>query len=89
MIATVALLAWIPGVVDVAGFQGGLDLSLGQRAVAYLPLAVAVLGASTVLLAASGWIGAGGPREVTLQYAALAVAAIALVPLLVGWHLIG
>ena len=89
MLATVALLAWIPGVVDVAGFQGGLDLSLGQRLVADLPLAVAVLGASTVVLAASGWTGRWWSRAVTLQYAALAVAAIALVPLLAGWHLIG
>ena len=89
MLATVALLAWIPGVVDVAGFQGGLDLSLGQRLAAYLPLAVAVLAASTVVLAASGWTGRWWSRAVTLQYAALAFAAIALIPLLAGWHLIG
>ena len=31
MLATVALLAWIPGLVD-SGFAGGLDLSLGRAA---------------------------------------------------------
>ena len=89
MLATVALLAWIPGLVDTAAFPGDLDLSLGQRLGAYLPLAVAVLAASTGLLAASGWAGRWWSRAVTLQYAALAVAAIAVVPLLAGWHLIG
>jgi CubicO group peptidase (beta-lactamase class C family) len=87
-LANVALLAWIPGLVD-SGFLGGLDLSLAERLAVHLPLAVAVLGASTVVLAVSGWIGGWWSRAVTLQYAALAVAAIALVPLLAGWHLIG
>jgi CubicO group peptidase (beta-lactamase class C family) len=89
MLATVALLAWIPGLVDTAAFPGDLDLSLGQRLGAYLPPSVAVLAASTLVLAASGWAGRWWSRAVTLQYAALAVAAIAVVPLLAGWHLIG
>lgn len=87
-LATVVLLVWMPGLVD-AGFLGALDLSLAQRLVVHLPLAVAVLGSSTVVLAALGWIGRWWSRAVTLQYAALGIAAVALVPLLVGWHLIG
>ena len=78
----------MPGLVD-SGFLGGLDLSLAERLAVHLPLALAVLGASMVVLAASGWIGRWWSRAVTLQYAALAVAAIALVPLLAGWHLLG
>ena len=41
--ATVALLAWMPGLVD-AGFLGWLDLSPAERLALHLPLAVAVLG---------------------------------------------
>ena len=78
----------MPGLVD-AGFLGWLDLSLAERLAVHLPLAVVVLGASIVVLAASGWIGRWWSRAVTLQYAALAVAAVALVSLLAGWHLIG
>ena len=88
MLGTVALLAWMPGLVD-SGFLGWLDLSPAERLALHLPLAVAVLGASTVALVASGWIGRWWSSAVRLQYAALAVAAIALVPLLAGWHLIG
>jgi hypothetical protein len=84
----VALLAWIPGLVD-SGFLGGLDLSLAWRLALHLPLAVGVLGASMLVLAASGWIGRWWSRAVMLQYAALAVAAVALGALLAGWHLIG
>ena len=87
-LANVVLLAWVPGLVDT-GFLGALDLSLAQRLAVHLPLALTVLGASMVVLAASGWIGGWWSRAVRLQYAALAVAAIALVPLLAGWHLIG
>ena len=87
-LGNVALLAWIPGLVDT-GFAGKLDLSLAERLAVHLPLAVAVLGASMVALAASGWVGRWWSRAVRLQYAAVALAAIALVPLLAGWHLIG
>ena len=88
MLATVALLVWMPGLVD-AGFLGWLDLSLAERLALHLPLAVVVLGASTVALVASGWIGRWWSSAVRLQYAALAVAAVALGALLAGWHLIG
>ncbi|HEX6659224.1 MAG TPA: serine hydrolase domain-containing protein, partial [Ilumatobacter sp.] len=87
-LATVALLAWIPGLVD-SGFLGGLELSLAWRLALHLPLAVGVLGASMAVLAASGWIGRWWPSTVRLQYAALAVAAVSLGALLAGWDLIG
>jgi hypothetical protein len=88
MLATAALLVWMPGLVD-AGFLGWLDLSLAERLALHLPLAVVVLGASTVALVASGWIGHWWSSAVRLQYAALAVAAVSLGALLAGWHLIG
>ena len=87
-LGNVGLLAWIPGLVD-SGFLGALDLSLAQRLAVRLPLAVTVLAALMAVLAAWGCIGRWWSRAVTLQYAALAVATIALVPLLAGWHLIG
>ncbi len=87
-LATVALLVWMPGLVDT-GFAGALDLSPAERLVTHLPLAIAVIGVPMVVLAASGWIGRWWSRAVTLQYAGLAVAAMALIPLLAGWHLIG
>ena len=88
MLATVALLAWLPGLVD-AGFLGWLELPPAERLALHLPLAVAVLGASTAALVAAGWIGRWWSSAVRLQYAALAVAAVALDALLAGWHLIG
>jgi CubicO group peptidase (beta-lactamase class C family) len=87
-LATVALLVWMPGLVD-SGFLGRLDLSLAQRLAVHLPVAVAVLGSSMMVLAAWGWIARWWSRAVTLQYAALAVAAVSLVSLLARWHLIG
>ena len=88
VLAAVALLAWLPGLVD-AGFLGWLELPPAERLALHLPLAVAVLGASTAALVAAGWIGRWWPSAVRLQYTALAVAAVALGALLAGWHLIG
>ena len=88
MVATVALLVWKPGLVD-AGFLGWLDLSLAERLALHLPLAVVVLGSSTVALVAWGWTGRWWPSAVRLQYAALSIAAVALGALLAGWDLIG
>ena len=88
VLAVVALLAWLPGLVD-AGFLGWLELPPAARLALHLPLAVAVLGASTAALVAAGWVRRWWSSAVRLQYAALAVAAITLVPLLAGWHLIG
>jgi hypothetical protein len=88
MLVTVALLVWMPGLVD-AGFQSWLDLSLTERLVLHVPLAVVVLGACAVALVASGWIGRWWSSAVRLQYTALAVAAVALGALLARWDLIG
>ena len=88
MLATVVLLAGIPGLVD-SGFLGEYDLSLPERLAVHLPLAVTVLGAAMVALTTSGRIGQWWSKAVTLQYAALAIAAIALAPLLAAWQLIG
>ncbi len=87
-LGTVTLLAWLPGFVDT-GYAGHLDLSPAEQLAVHLPLAVVVMGASLVALVAWGWIGHWWSSAVRLQYAALAVAAITLVPLLAGWHLIG
>jgi hypothetical protein len=88
MLATVTLLVWEPRLVD-AGFLGWLDLSLAERLALHLPLAVVVLGASTVALVASSWIGRWWSSAVRLQYTGLAVAAVALGALLAEWDLIG
>jgi CubicO group peptidase (beta-lactamase class C family) len=87
-LGTVSLLAWLPGLVDT-GYAGHLDLSRAEQLAVHLPLALTVLASSMVILAVSGWIGRWWSSAVGLQYAALAVATIALVPLLAGWHLIG
>jgi CubicO group peptidase (beta-lactamase class C family) len=87
-LAVVALLAWLPQLVD-AGFLGWLELPPAERLALHLPLAVAVLGPATAALVAAGWIRGWWPSAVRLQYTALAVAAVALGALLAGWHLIG
>jgi CubicO group peptidase (beta-lactamase class C family) len=88
VLAAVALLAWLPGLVD-AGFVGWLELPPAERLALHLPLAVAVLGACTTALVAAGWIGRWWPSAVRLQYTALAVAAVAFGALLASWDLIG
>jgi CubicO group peptidase (beta-lactamase class C family) len=88
VLGSVTLLVWLPGLVDT-GYTGRLDLSLAERIAVHMPLAVVVIGAATAALVASGWIGRWWPKAVTRQYAALALAAIALVPLLTGWDLVG
>jgi hypothetical protein len=83
----VALLAWLPGLVDT-GYAGHVDLSPAEQLAVHLPLDHGRHGASTAALVASGWVRRWWSSAVRLQYAALAVAAITLVPLLAGWHLI-
>jgi hypothetical protein len=88
MLGVVGLIAWIPGLID-SGFLGWLDLPLAQRLAFHLPLALAFLGTATVAVAALGWLRRWWSTAVRLQYAALAVAAIALVAHLAVWRLIG
>ena len=88
ILATVALLAWHPGLVD-SGFLGWLDLTPAERLVLHLPLALVAVGASTVVLVTTGTIRHWWSPLVRLQYAALATATAALSVLLVGWDLVG
>jgi CubicO group peptidase (beta-lactamase class C family) len=87
-LGTVALMARMPGLVD-SGFLGWLDLPAVERLALHLPLAMAVLGGCTVVVAATGWIRRWWPRAARLEYTALAFAAAAVVALLAFWHLIG
>jgi CubicO group peptidase (beta-lactamase class C family) len=88
ILTVVALLVWLPGLVD-SGFLGWLDLPWAERLLLHVPLAIVVLGGASVALVAWGWIGRWWPRAVTVQYGALAVAAVALGSLLAAWHLVG
>ncbi|HEX6580006.1 MAG TPA: serine hydrolase domain-containing protein [Actinomycetota bacterium] len=88
ILANVALLAWMPGLVD-SGFLGSLEFPLAERLILHLPLALAGLGVIAVVLAGLAWIGRWWSRAVTLQYAALAVGTIALVAQIGVWRLIG
>jgi len=87
-IGNAALVVWMPGLVD-SGFLGWLDLPLAQRLALHLPLALAVLGASTLVLEAAGWVLRWWSSALRLQYAVLAVASIAVVAQLAAWQLIG
>jgi CubicO group peptidase (beta-lactamase class C family) len=87
-LGNVALLAWLPGLVDT-GYAGRLDLSPAEQLAVHLPLAMVVMGACMAALVVSGWARNWWSRAVRLEYATLAVAGIALVPLLAAWHLIG
>jgi len=87
-LGTAAMVGAVPGLVD-AGFLGWLDLPVVQRLALHLPLALAVLGACTVVFAAVGWVRGWWSSAVRLQYAALAVAVGALVAQLAAWRLIG
>jgi hypothetical protein len=78
----------MPGLVD-SGFLGWLNLPIAERLAFHLPLALAVLGGCTVALGAAGWVGRWWPSAVRQQYAALAVAAVALLVQLASWRLIG
>jgi hypothetical protein len=88
MLATVALMVWMPGLVD-SGFLGWLHLTPAERLAMHLPVALTVLGGWTVVLAVVGWRRGWWPKMVTGGYAALAVVAITLVAQFAAWHLIG
>jgi hypothetical protein len=87
-LGNVALVAWMPGLVD-SGFLGWLDLPMAQRLAVHLPLALAVLGACTLVVVAAGWVLRWWSSALRLQYAILAVAAVAVVAQLAAWQLIG
>jgi CubicO group peptidase (beta-lactamase class C family) len=88
MLGTVALIAWMPGLVD-AGFIGWLELPAAMRLALHLPLALAVFGAGTAVIAAAGWVGRWWSGAERSQYVVLTAAAVALVAQLAVWRLIG
>jgi hypothetical protein len=88
IVATVALVAWMPGLVD-SGYLGWLDLPTAERLVLDLPLALAVLGGSTIVLVAAGWLERWWSSAVKVQYVALAGAAMVVIAYTAAWGLIG
>ena len=87
-LATVALLAWMPALVD-AGFLGWLTIPLAERLALHLPLALTGAAACLVVLAIAGGRGRWWSRGEMLQYGALATATAAVVVQLAAWRLIG
>jgi CubicO group peptidase (beta-lactamase class C family) len=87
-LGTVVLLTARPGLVD-SGFLGRLVLPMPMRLVLHLPLALAITSVCTAALVTWGWLAGWWPRNVLLQYAALAVTAVTLATQLADWHLIG
>jgi CubicO group peptidase (beta-lactamase class C family) len=87
-LGTVVLLTALPGLVD-SGFLGRLALPMAMRLVLHLPLALAITSVCTAAFVTWGWLAGWWPRNVLLQYAALAVTAVTLATQLAGWHLIG
>jgi CubicO group peptidase (beta-lactamase class C family) len=87
-LGNVALVAWMPALVD-SGFLGWLNLPMAQRLALHLPLALAALGAGTLVLVVAGWVLRWWSSALRLQYAVLAVAAIAVVAQLAAWRLTG
>jgi CubicO group peptidase (beta-lactamase class C family) len=87
-LATIAVLAAIPGLVD-SGFLGWLELPLPQRLMLHLPLAMTVAVGCLVVLTAFGWTSGRLARDVQLQYGALVVSGVVLAGQLAAWHLIG
>jgi CubicO group peptidase (beta-lactamase class C family) len=88
MLASVALMVWMPGLVD-SGFVGWLHFPSVERMAMHLPLALTVLGGWTVVLVVVGWLRGWWPKLVRGEYAALALVAITLVAQFAVWHLIG
>jgi hypothetical protein len=87
-LATVALVAAIPGVVD-SGFLGWLDLPPAERLLLHLPLATTLLAGLMVTLAAVAWSRRWWTPQAGPRYVALTVATLALAGQLVAWHLVG
>jgi hypothetical protein len=83
-----ALIVWRPGLVD-SGFLGWLDLPVAERLAVHLPLALAVLDASSGVLVVTGWVLHWWPSAIRLQYAALCLTAAVVAAQLAAWQLIG
>jgi CubicO group peptidase (beta-lactamase class C family) len=88
ILACVALVAAIPGLVD-AGFVGWIAFPLPARAVFHLPLAIAVLATALGVVVAGAWLRRSWATTDLVRYGALATAAIALALQLAAWRMIG
>jgi hypothetical protein len=88
VLATIALIAVIPGLVD-SGFIGWLEVPVPLRLAFHLPLALAAAAGCLVVLTAFGRSRAWWTRGIRSRYVALVVASAALVAQLAAWRLIG
>ena len=87
-LATIAVLAAMPGLVD-SGFIGWLELPLAQRLLLHLPFALAVVGGCLVALGAVGWVRAWWSGQLRVQHATLTAATALFLAQLTAWRLIG
>ncbi len=87
-LATIALVATIPGLVD-SGFLGWLEFPLVQRLALHLPLALAVAAGCLLTLGVVGWVRRWWSSAIQLRDAVLVVASVGLTVQLAAWHLIG
>jgi CubicO group peptidase (beta-lactamase class C family) len=87
-LATSLLLIALPGLVD-SGFLGGLQVPIALRLVLHLPLVLAMLAATMVVLEvvalARRWYGV----QFEVRFGVLAVALGVLAIQLMAWHLVG
>jgi hypothetical protein len=88
VLASVAILAWMPGLVD-SGFIGWLQLPLAQRLALHLPAALALFALGWIVIAVAGRVGHWWPGSVAWLNTALAVGAAATVAQLAAWQLVG
>lgn len=87
-LATIALVAAIPGLVD-SGFLGWLEFPTAQRLAVHLPLALALAVGGLVAVAAIEWFRRSRPRPLPWRDAALVLAGCLLTVQLAAWNLIG
>ena len=88
MLATIGLVAAVPGLVDI-GFLGWLEFPMALRLALHLPLALASLAGLLLMLGVVGWMRYGSPRAISGRHAALAMGLAAFVGQLFLWDLIG
>ena len=87
-LATIGLLAWIPGLID-SGFIGWLEMPMPLRLALHLPLALAAVGGCFVAIIAVGWARRSWSGVASLRLATFSMATAVLVAQLGAWRLIG
>lgn len=88
VLATIACIAAVPGLVD-SGFLGWLDMPTAERLALHLPLVEALLAACLVVIGVRAWTRRWWSGATRLELAALTTAVIALTVQLAAWRLIG